>query len=353
MATKATRLPSGSYRARAEYREDGRRKFKSFTVSLKNYGGDWRAAARQAELLARQWESLHPADEVVLTVPEAVAAYIDNRSAICSPSTIRGYRSMEKRIREGWQGVECRDVTQQRIQSYINSIASGHTPKTTRNIGALLLSSLREAMPEKHFTVSFPRHRAVERHIPTDADVRALLAAGDAEMRLLISLAAVATLRLGEACALRYEDIDREHSCIRIRGVIVHDASGVWSYKDHPKTAASSRVIILPQEVLRMLGDGSGFIFQSTPAAYGIRFQKLRDRLGLRCRFHDLRHYSASIMAAIGIPSVYAQERGGWSSDAVLRSVYQNPLLDQSVAFAAKTNEYFSEALFRGTNVAQ
>ena len=40
-------------------------------------------------------------------------------------------------------------------------------------------------------------------------------------------------------------------------------------------------------------------------------------------RFHDFRHYSASIMHAIGIPDQYIMARGGWKTDTVLKAVYR------------------------------
>ena len=46
-------------------------------------------------------------------------------------------------------------------------------------------------------------------------------------------------------------------------------------------------------------------------------------RHGITITFHDLRHLNASIMLMLGIPDKYAMERGGWSTDSVLKSVYQ------------------------------
>ena len=58
-------------------------------------------------------------------------------------------------------------------------------------------------------------------------------------------------------------------------------------------------------------------------------------------RFHDLRHYSASIMHAIGIPDQYIMRRGGWGSDTVLKAIYRNTLDDYQQKFADQTNAYF------------
>lgn len=61
-----------------------------------------------------------------------------------------------------------------------------------------------------------------------------------------------------------------------------------------------------------------------------------------RFRFHDLRHYSASIMHAIGVPDVYIMERGGWSSDHTLKRIYCGAMDDFSQKFTNLTNEHFT-----------
>jgi len=61
-------------------------------------------------------------------------------------------------------------------------------------------------------------------------------------------------------------------------------------------------------------------------------------------RFHDLRHYSASIMHAIGIPDQYIMQRGGWSSDGVLKSIYRNTMDDYAKKFSSQINDYFKNA---------
>lgn len=54
------------------------------------------------------------------------------------------------------------------------------------------------------------------------------------------------------------------------------------------------------------------------------RFKKLMVKNNLEINFHGLRHLNASVMLVLGVPDKYAMERGGWSSLAVMKSVYQN-----------------------------
>ena len=71
------------------------------------------------------------------------------------------------------------------------------------------------------------------------------------------------------------------------------------------------------------------------------KYIDLRNSLGITCRFHDLRHYAASVMHALGVPDQYIMERGGWSSDQTLKAVYRNTLSNESKKFSDQTNAHF------------
>ena len=62
-------------------------------------------------------------------------------------------------------------------------------------------------------------------------------------------------------------------------------------------------------------------------------------------RFHDLRHLSASVLVSLGIPNLYSRERGGWSTDSILESVYQHTFSADRAAVDTKVNSYFEELL--------
>lgn len=74
--------------------------------------------------------------------------------------------------------------------------------------------------------------------------------------------------------------------------------------------------------------------------------EELADKLGYKCRFHDLRHYYASALHAIGIRDQYIMKFGGWKSDSILKSVYRGTLDDFETEAVEKANAYF-ERQFR------
>ncbi len=60
-------------------------------------------------------------------------------------------------------------------------------------------------------------------------------------------------------------------------------------------------------------------------------------------RFHDLRHYAASIMNALNVPDQYIMQQGDWKSIRVLKGIYQTTLPDYQKKFLAKTSQHFTE----------
>ena len=80
------------------------------------------------------------------------------------------------------------------------------------------------------------------------------------------------------------------------------------------------------------------------PDYLSCQFPKFLDKHGLeKIRFHDLRHYAASVMHAIGIPDVYIMERGGWSTPHVMQKVYRHALADKVDPMALKAVSAFQQ----------
>lgn len=59
--------------------------------------------------------------------------------------------------------------------------------------------------------------------------------------------------------------------------------------------------------------------------------------------FHDLRHYSASIQYALGVPDSYIMQRSGLENDSTLKAVYRHVIEDKVKEMDNKTNSHFEE----------
>lgn len=157
-------------------------------------------------------------------------------------------------------------------------------------------------------------------------------------MLLAVYLAAYGTLRRSEVCGLTADDVVGNKIIINKAFVHAH-ANGV--VLKTTKNTSSTRIIELPDFVINVFPRTRNII-TIPPSKITIKFIHAIIDLQLpHFRYHDLRHYSASIMHAIGVPDVYIMERGGWSSDKTLKKIYRNSLTDYQQKYTQQTNTYF------------
>ena len=328
---------SGKYKVTISVGKDASGKYrqKAFTADTKD----------EAEYLAAQYKKTAMDNRKSPTIGYALNSYIEKRSEVLSPSTIRGYRTVQRDYFQDISNLKVDDLTNEDIQDLVNMIAKDRSPKTVKNAMGLFLSALKQVRPDKRYIYSLPRPRSITRNIPDNDEIMRLMSESrkNRKLHLAIILSAIGSLRRGEVCAIRYEDIMYEYNAILIHADVVQDEHNNWIYKDHAKNAESTRQVPYPKEVIDLIGKGKGPIINTTPNCITSSFTYLRDKLGLKCRFHDLRHYTISIMHAIGVPDRYIMERSGHKSAKILQEVYRNPLKSQSNYFSEKANEYFSE----------
>lgn len=337
MAT-VKKLPSGNWNAISYYKDPitGKVSRPSFTASSKS----------EAVRMAVEWEIEKKALPQEMTVRECIERYINVKEKALSESTIRVYRIMQSRYYSNIERISIKKLSDEDMQAFISDMCKTHSPKTTRNAYALLESSV-SMFSRRQFRVTLPQKKNTELHIPNDDQVKILIDNACHSLKIAIALAATGTCRAGEVCALYYRDVDYSNNTIHVHADMIKNSANEWIIKDIPKTSASERYIPLPDAVMQLIGTGDPdqLIYGRKPSAIDSGFYRLRERVGIQCRFHDLRHYAASIMHALGIPDQYIMERGGWKSDNVLKSVYRNTLSDQSAKFARVANDHF-EGLF-------
>ena len=337
----AKKLPSGSWRVQVYSHTDmdGKRHYESFTASTK----------REAELMAAEYKAgKRVISDDNKTVLEAVTGYINAKEGVLSPATVRGYERMIKYYAP-IEYLKLSQLTNERFQIFVSDLAGKVSPKTVSNIFGLLSSSIALYLPEKRFNITLPRIIPKRQNAPSDEDVRALYDAACDELKKCIALSAYGSMRRGEIPALKYSDIDG--NVLFIHADLVKDKAGEWIYKE-PKTPDSIRYKTVPKEVIELLGSGApdDYVVKWLPDTITKRFIDLRKSQGLNIRFHDLRHYYASIGAALGIPDLYMADSGGWKQNSkVLKSVYQNKITPISEVFEKKLNDHFSKIIKNAT----
>ncbi len=134
------------------------------------------------------------------------------------------------------------------------------------------------------------------------------------------------------------DDVQR---VINVHHALVLGTDKEWHLKA-PKTGSSDRYISAPTFVTDRIRE-LGHITTLNPHSITIMFQRVLKRTNItHFRFHDLRHYSASIRHALRIPDAYIMQEGGWKTDAVLKSVYRHAMSDRQKEMADLANNHFS-----------
>lgn len=323
---KIRQLPSGSWTTQVQI--NGKRK--SITHKSKT----------ECKRLAMEYASRR-SDTLSVPLGNLIDDYIDDKRNVLSPSTVERYERIRERHFQRLMIVPANKLTSERIQREINLMSAEYAPKTVRNAYGLITATLDLYAPEVKFRVTMPAKRKIEYHIPTTEEVNTLLAAASPNMKTAIMLAAFCGLRRGEIAALTDSDI--HDNVLHVSKSAVIDSNHQTVIKT-PKTYHSDRIVMMPDIVKNHLEGKVGKICPIALSTITREFDALRDRLGMKCRFHDLRHYYASILHAIGVPDQYIMEQGGWKSDFMLKAVYRNTLDDMRAKNNAKINSFFSQS---------
>lgn len=336
----ARKLPSGSWRCRvySHTDENGKKIRKSFTCSDPSPKGK-RICEEEAAAWARDKEQRKVSNK---TFGQCADEYINIRRNTLSPRTIEDYEGMKKRYLTDLSEKNIEAITQKDVQRVIDTWSAKLSPKTVGNIHCFISAVLRQERPALALTTSLPQRTKPNLTIPSDQDVKRLLeAVRGTTLELPVMLAAFGPMREGEICALRADNIDGTvvHVCENMVKKVT-DGKTDWIIR-HPKSTDGDRFIDYPQFVADMWKGKKGRLVDMNPNTLCKQFKAKLDSLGMSFRFHDLRHYSASIQHALGVPDAYIMQRGGWSSDRILKAVYRHAMDDQAKKMNDKVNGYF------------
>ena len=338
MAT-AKKTASGMWKVRvySHTTPDGKKHYRAFTAPLK----------AEAEQMASNFSgSADRAARCDLTVQEAVSGYIKAKEAVLSPSTIRGYYGQLNNYFDLIGVRRIQRLTTKDVQMWIADLTGRVSPKTVSNVYGLFTAAVGFYLPDKAFRgVKLPPKKKKRPVAPSDEQVQMLYKEASPNLKKAIALEAFASMRRSEVCALTYGDI--KDGVAHVHCDMVRGTDG-WILKQIPKTSDSDRFVRIPEQVLKLIGSGDpdARVVPITPDSVTELFGSLRDRLGISCRYHDLRHYYASIAAVLQIPSAYVESFGGWRpGSTVLRSTYQNTIAPVADQYARQMTDHFDQVI--------
>lgn len=342
---KARKLASGAWNCVVFSHyiiKDGKKKkiSKSITVDDPSPRGK-----RKCERLAAEFALNRDQKSNNLLVYDAVKRYIDSKRSVLSPSTLRSYLSMLDHAYAEIGAIPLHELTQADIQMWVSRVSEKNSPKTVRNKYNLLMSAI-DMFSDRKFKVSLPAPKKADLHTPTTEEVQMLLDHVSAnpkstELEMAIRLAAFCGLRLGEICAL--EDTDFKDGLITVSKAREPDPDVGYVTKQ-PKTYSGYRTVKATESVTEAVKDIKGRVIKAEPDVVSKRFMRaIRYTFHgeVVFRFHDLRHYYASVTHAIGVPDEYIMKSGGWKTDYVMKRIYRGTMSDEEEKQAEKIADFF------------
>ncbi len=323
---KIEKLPSGSYRIRKMY------KGTTYTVIT-----EYKPTQKEAlQLLAAEMDKVQTR-KTHMTFREASDKYIEVKENVLSPSTITGYRGIQRRISESFSKMNLNDITPIDVQKEINDYSSGHSPKTVRNINGFISAVLGMFRPDVKISTTLPQKIKSEPYVPSDSDIKKILEYAKGTAYEIPIILATFGLRRSEICALSLDDLNG--NILTINKALVQNDSNEYVIKS-TKTTDSAREIYLPDYVVKLINE-KGCIYKGYPGQILKFLNRAQTALNIpHFRLHALRHYYASMSHAMGIPDSYIMAAGGWKSDNVLKSVYRHALDDRKLQMQQQAAEY-------------
>ena len=304
--------------------------------------------AAVAEAMAVKAGMQNAAKPENITFTKAIDKYIRDRDGILSPATIRGYRIIQENRFEQLMEQPIAKLSFSVIQAAVNQEAKKYSPKTVRNSYGLLTAVLSEYRPDMDLSkIKLPMKVEPEKQIYSPEELRKYLdQIRGSDIELPVLLAVWLGLRRSEIIGLRWEDVDQKRGTISIREALVQDENNEYKAKG-TKTVKSNRTLPCPDYIMDLIGkqEANGErIVSTSPQTLRNRMVKAAEGAGVPfIGLHALRHQNASIMLSLNIPDKYAMERGGWSSNKTMKSIYQHTMDDGKQQAAKAIDKYFCD----------
>lgn len=287
------------------------------------YGHSYREA--KEKLLEAAAKSPKEERKCALTVSQVMEQWLKDKQNLWKESTYACYRQLVNRYVTGRTGqMRAANFNNIQFHLFLQGIRckSGSEASSAylHNIGAAVIQAFRYMQREYHYELP------VLTNVKTVRTGRNLVLPSDIQMHKLrdylyqhkedntcigILLAYHTGIRLGELCALKWEDIDFEKGILQVsrnlqRVTNFDDAAEKTDIRiQTPKTATSVRSIPLPDRLTALLlqnrREGNGYIIRGKKREWAeartvqYRFRAILKECGIEpFKFHMLRHYFAT-----------------------------------------------------------
>ena len=346
------RLPSGKYQA--SYWHEGRRHIARETFKQK---ADAHAFLDAVSAAIGRSDWIDP-ELGRISFARYADLWLAQRTDI-RPRTREQYDLLiENKLKPAFGQRELANITPLHVRSWYADIAA-RTPGSARSAYRLLKAIFNTAILDDLIVKNPCRvkgggtDRVIDRRIPNVDQVAALTQSMPEQYRAAVTLAAWGTLRRGEVLGLNREDVDLRAGTVRVERSLHEFYDGRLELG--PTKNGDPRKVYMPSSVMpaledhlrRFVGPGSDaplFLgatgLRLRPSNFWVIWETARRRGGLKwVRFHDLRHFAATMFASTGASTKEIMSRGGWKSVAMVVR-YEHASEERDAQLAQALNQF-------------
>ena len=284
---------------------------------------------RQAALIKAQAQAAgKPVKKCDLTLSQAIDAYIAERSNTLSPSTVRGYRIIQRTRFQSTMPRVLSRISPSEWRGIVNDELGIVSRKTVKNAWAFIKSvlSAQGIDVDNAVKVSQPRKKRDANWLEPD-EIKKFVAAAADDPLCVPMLLALMSMRISEIDALRWENIDPHADFIHTTGARIRNENNEYVLKAEQKNVESDRNVplLIPELRAAILRDWKpeGKVLSVSQTTLRCAVERTCARAGVkRVTVHQLRHSFASLSAHLRIPAEISMEIGGWSNDKTMNEIY-------------------------------
>lgn len=288
-------------------------------------------------------------EEAGVAFDTAAAAWWAVKEPRLSPNTIPNYKLAKSRAVDRFGSTPAKDITPVAVKAYLEHLAHRGYARRTVNQHFVVLREICAFACENYNVMQNPaalvklpdKLPQAKRKMPTPEQIALIKVIADTPDGLFLNFLMYSGLRLGEALALRWEDINLEKQTIQVRRSLCFAGRNQGELKD-PKSEAGQRDVIYLSRLQAMLephrGAGDAFVFGGEQPMSKRAYYRLLERCrkkGIEVTPHQLRHAYATLLFEAGIPEKTAQNLLGHAQLSTTMDVYTE-LRERKMMEAAK-----------------
>lgn len=297
----------------------------------------------------------------MMKVSDYMDKWLEINKPLLSSTTVKGYKMyIEHHFKPSFGKMKVNQVTDIHIKEYMANKLSTLSSTTVRKHYFTLSKIFYDALKIKSPCIDIkpPKNAEFKPSIPTEDEFKLIYNAFkeiSVEDEAIILLAGWCGLRRGEIFALKWDDINEKEGTIRVDEAVALEEDGYQFDFKQPKSHNGIRDIAAPDYLMELLKtikahkpknkkdevDIQHEIFTQNPHSFTKKYTRILKQNNLpKVRFHDLRHYHASLLYKNNVPDLYAAERLGhdiW----VLKKIYQHLGLEDKKEIDQQVKDIF------------